>query len=188
MSAGSSNLSSCVRTTTAVWWSGSTCANASCGHSTISSSADGMRSRVANFARASATMELPAEELRAAAHRLGGVDGAVDEEARRRAVATRRRPSSRRRARATGCDHGGSARRNCATARRARRRPARRPRARAPSSRPRRRRCREDDAALLRRAELQQSRESRLTRRSTKTSISPPQGSPTAQASSSLIP
>ena len=56
MSAGSSNLSSWVSTTIAVWWSGRTCASASCGHSTMSSSADGIRSRVANFARASATI------------------------------------------------------------------------------------------------------------------------------------
>ena len=55
-SAGSSNLSSWVRTTIAVWWSGATSASASSGHLTISSSADGMRSRVANFARASATI------------------------------------------------------------------------------------------------------------------------------------
>ena len=45
-----------VRTTTAVWWSGWTWASVSSGQATISSSAEGMRSRVANFARASATM------------------------------------------------------------------------------------------------------------------------------------
>jgi hypothetical protein len=49
-------LSSCVKTTTAVAWSGSTCANASSGHATISSSALGIRSAVANLPRASATI------------------------------------------------------------------------------------------------------------------------------------
>jgi hypothetical protein len=40
----------------AVWWSGATRASASFGHSTISSSALGKRSRVANARRASATI------------------------------------------------------------------------------------------------------------------------------------
>jgi hypothetical protein len=56
MRAGSSNLSSCVSTTIAVWWSGTIRAIASCGHSAISSSADGTRSGVRKVARASATM------------------------------------------------------------------------------------------------------------------------------------
>ena len=45
---------------------------------------------------------------------------------------------------------------------------------------------REDDRAAAVALELQQPRDH--GRRSTKTSISPPQGRPTAQASSSLIP
>ena len=48
-----SNLSSCVRTTTAVSRSSWICANASSGHSTTISSALGTRSGVANRARAS---------------------------------------------------------------------------------------------------------------------------------------
>ena len=44
MSAGSSNLSSCVRTTIAVWWSGATSAIASSGHFGMSWSAEGIRS------------------------------------------------------------------------------------------------------------------------------------------------
>ena len=85
-SAGRSNLSSWVRTTTAVAWSGATCANASSGHATISSSALGIRSRVANFARASATIVRQPSSFAPAAERLGSVDGAVDEQPRRRPV------------------------------------------------------------------------------------------------------
>ena len=48
-----SNFSSCVSVKTAVLWSGATRASASSGHSTISSSALGIRTRVASSVRGS---------------------------------------------------------------------------------------------------------------------------------------
>ena len=65
---------------------GGNCANASSGQATISSSALGIRSRVANFAARVGDDRRPAEQLRGGAERFGGVDSAVDEQARRRAV------------------------------------------------------------------------------------------------------
>ena len=55
----------------------------------MSSSAEGIRSRVANFAARVGDDRRPAEELDAPAERLGGVHGAVDEDARRRPVPLR---------------------------------------------------------------------------------------------------
>ena len=77
---------------------GRTCAIASCGHSTMSSSADGIRSRVANFARASATIACQPRSFA-----RGTSPRPCPPRRRRRPAAaartTRRTPSSRRRAR-----------------------------------------------------------------------------------------
>jgi hypothetical protein len=59
-------LSSCVSTTIAVAVSGGCCASASSGQATSSSSALGIRSRVANRARASATTVLQPSSFAAA--------------------------------------------------------------------------------------------------------------------------
>ena len=81
--AGISKRSSCVRTTTAVSWSGRTCASASSGQATSSSSAFGTRSFVAKQARASATtVRQPTTWLQR--RRVGEVERADHEEAQRR--------------------------------------------------------------------------------------------------------
>ena len=138
VSIGTSNLSSWVRTTIAVPTSGRTWASASSGHATSSSSALGIRSRRREPRARVGDDRRPAEQLRGAAERLGRVDRAVDEQARRRRRRRRRRPSAPscsitwlrpRRKRAPA-----RARR----ARQGRRRPSCRPRARAASRRRRR--------------------------------------------------
>ena len=81
---GRSNLSSCVRTTTAVPRSGWACASASSGQRSRSSSALGIRSGVAKARPRVGDDRPPAEELRRATESLRRVDRAVDEEPRRR--------------------------------------------------------------------------------------------------------
>ena len=63
----------------------------------------GIRSRVANFVRASATIASPAELPRELRERLGRVDGAVDEQARRRRVDLREHPARPRARRSGSC-------------------------------------------------------------------------------------
>ena len=89
ISAGSSNLSSWVRTTIAVWWSGATSASASSGHASSELVCRGnplgrqeRRARIGDDRR-------PAEQLCRTAERLRGVDRAVDEQARRGPVPLR---------------------------------------------------------------------------------------------------
>ena len=158
MSAGSSNLSSWVRTTIAVWWSGRDLRERLLrplddelvrGRDPLARRE--LRARVRHD-------RVPAEELRAPAHRLGRVDGAVDEEARRRPVPLGEHLRAVRRARGAGCARAGSARRTARPPRRARRRPARRTRRRAPSCpTPSPSIAGEEHPALLGRAELGES-------------------------------
>ena len=174
-----------MRITIAVAWSGATCANASSGQATISSSALGIRSRVANFARASATIVRQPSSFAAGRERLGGVDGAVDEQPRRRAVdlGEDRAALELDRPAARAADQLGRVRRQLRRAV-ADRLASLDDEQLRPEPLPFD--DREDDGAAAVALELQQPRDH--GRRSTKTSISPPQGSPTAQASSSLIP
>ena len=79
-----SNLSSWVSTTTAVSRSGAIRSNAASGHSTMISSALGTRLGVAYSARASTQIVCQPSSLRGGAQRLAGVDGADDDESRRR--------------------------------------------------------------------------------------------------------
>ena len=118
-SAGRSNLSSWVSTTTAVPMSGWTCANASSGQATMSSSALGIRSRVAKRARASATIVVHPSSFAACAERFRGVDGAVDEQPRRRRVDVGEDGAAVR-ARARGCDRCAARRGRALRARRGR--------------------------------------------------------------------
>ncbi len=130
----------------------------------------------------------PAEEPRRGAHRLGRVDGAVDEQARRRPVDLR--------------EHAGAVELEDAVrvladellrlAERYLRHAVAVAFAALQHERVRAEPItldhREEDGALLALHRLQQAVDSCHSSRSTKTSISPPHGSPTSQASSSAIP
>ena len=171
-SAGMSNFSSCVRTTTAVAWSGRTRASASSGHATISSSALGTRSASRSVPRASATIVRQPSAFAARAQRLGGVDRAEDEQPRRRPEHVRedaspvelddaRMPAAQQLVglRVLALDHEPL---------------------RAVS------RSGEDDRAPIAESASRESSSGSASR--TNTSISPPHGSPTSNAWSSEIP
>ena len=146
--------------------SGATCASASSGQS--GEQLVGARHPLARReARARVGDDRPpAEQLRGAAERLGGVDGAVDEEARRRREDVGEDLSGSSSVEQRGCGRAGApSRSSSGIVELARRRPRRR-----------------------RRVSVTSPRLAGLGSSSTKTSISPPHGRPISNAISSVIP
>ena len=178
-----------MSTTTAVWWSGPISASASSGHFWIRRSADGIRSGVRNIAARVGDDRRPAEQLRGPAERLGGVDRAVDDEARRRPVplgehlqvAVEREQLVAAAANELVELRGRLLRHTAADVLAGLEHELLPADAVALDDG-------EEDAALAGGAELGEAVEQAHSTGSTKTSISPPQGRPTFQAMSSVMP